>query len=160
MKTKFITLSVLMVLASCKQSEPKMRTPSQMFQEMEAKRDQRKNIKDVELKNNGIFPIVTFEENEFDFGTIKEGEKVVHIFKFKNTGKADLLIAKGIGSCGCTVPEFPKEPVKVGESGEIKVSFNSDGKQGIQEKSVTIYSNTETGMDNLKIKANVTPKNK
>ena len=108
--------------------------------------------------NTGKAPIMTFDENEFDFGTINEGEKVEHVFTFKNTGETDLIITDAKGSCGCTVPDYKKEPIKPGETSEMKVSFNSDGKPGQQQKTVTIMANTATGNELLTIKANVTPK--
>ena len=104
---------------------------------------------------DGKYPVITFEEDEYDFGTIKQGDKVVHDFKFKNTGEADLKIAFAKGSCGCTVPEYPKTPIKVGESGNIKVSFDSKGKQGETTKTVSLMCNTKEGNKILKIKANI-----
>lgn len=109
-------------------------------------------------ENSGKVPVMTFEEKEFDFGTINEGDKVEHVFTFKNTGEADLVITDAKGSCGCTVPDYNKEPIKPGESSEMKVSFDSDGKPGQQQKTVTIMANTATGTELLTIKANVTPK--
>lgn len=100
---------------------------------------------------------IQFEESEHNFGKIKEGEKVVHNFKFKNTGKEPLIINSAKGSCGCTVPEWPKEPVAPGASGEIKVEFNSKGKSGQQSKSVTIMANTDPNPTHLTIKGEVTP---
>lgn len=85
---------------------------------------------------------IVFAENTFDFGTLEEGEKVEHLFKFKNTGSNPLTITNAAGSCGCTVPEWPKEPIAPGGSGEIKVSFDSKGKKGKQSKTVTITANT------------------
>lgn len=85
---------------------------------------------------------VVFAENEFDFGTLEEGEKVEHVFKFKNTSTNPLTISNAKGSCGCTVPEWPREPIAPGESGEIKVKFDSKGKKGKQSKTVTIVANT------------------
>lgn len=107
---------------------------------------------------DGKYPAMTFSKTDHDFGKINEGDKVTYYFDFKNTGEADLLIKNATGSCGCTVPEFPKEPVKPGESGKIKVSFNSAGKPGQQKKSVTITANTANGTEKLNITANVTPK--
>ena len=95
-----------------------------------------------------------FVDSTFDFGNINEGEKVKHDFKFTNTGKNDLLIVKGYGSCGCTVPIFPKEPIKPGESGIITVQFNSKGKKDHQKKKVVLEANTKTG-NFLYITANV-----
>lgn len=87
-------------------------------------------------------PEFTFETEVHDFGTIVQGEKVAYSFKFKNTGKADLIITSAKGSCGCTVPEWPADPVAPGAEGVIDVVFNSDGKSGQQNKKVTIVANT------------------
>jgi hypothetical protein len=108
-----------------------------------------------EAPAEGKFAKMTFETEEHDFGTIQQGDKVSYDFKFKNTGEADLVIAQAKGSCGCTVPDYPKTPIKVGESGNIKVSFNSNGKHGETSKTVTIMCNTEEGSKILKIKANI-----
>ncbi len=86
---------------------------------------------------------MSFGENTFDFGEIDEGEKVEHIYKFKNTGDEPLVISNAKGSCGCTVPQWPKTPIAPGDSGEILVSFNSKGKPGPQTKKVTITANTD-----------------
>jgi len=98
---------------------------------------------------------MTFEHKEYDFGKITQGDKVNHDFKFRNTGDADLIISYARGSCGCTVPEYPKTPIKAGESGVIKVSFNSAGKSGEVEKTVTLSCNTKEGNEVLTIKANI-----
>ena len=100
---------------------------------------------------------VVFPENQFAFGKINEGDKVEHIFKFKNTGDKDLIIANAWGSCGCTVPEYPKEPLKPGAEGEIKVTFNSTGKKGEQHKSVTVQMNTIRHNEELFLSGEVTP---
>lgn len=102
------------------------------------------------------FPKITFEHKSHDFGTIKQGEIVEYSFKFTNTGEADLLIQKAHGSCGCTIPEYPKEPIKPGETGKIRVSFNSAAKKGLQKKTVWITANTITQKENLTITAQVT----
>ncbi|MDZ7876370.1 MAG: DUF1573 domain-containing protein [Saprospiraceae bacterium] len=99
-----------------------------------------------------------FDETSHDWGTIAEGEKMIHIFKFKNTGGNDMIISDAHGSCGCTVPEWPKEPIKPGKSSQIKVIFDSKGKPGDQSKSVTITANTEPSNMVLMIKGKVTPK--
>lgn len=87
-------------------------------------------------------PEFTFEKEAHDFGTIVQGEKVAYSFKFKNTGKGDLIITSAKGSCGCTIPEYPQEPIAPGEEGIIDVVFNSEGKEGQQNKKVTIIANT------------------
>lgn len=98
---------------------------------------------------------MAFNEQEFDFGTLKDGEKVTHVFKFKNTGDKPLTISNARGSCGCTVPDYPKTPIAPGEQGEIKVEFNSQGKKGQQTKYVTVNANTIPGETKLTIKADV-----
>lgn len=108
----------------------------------------------------GQFPKMDFEESSFDFGTINEGDVVKHAFKFTNTGDAPLKISDAVGSCGCTVPTPPKDPIAAGDSGEIMVRFNSTGKHESQLKSVRLTTNTKNGTEMLKIKAFVTPKDK
>ena len=98
---------------------------------------------------------MTFVTEKHDFGTIVQGDKVVYDFKFKNSGNSDLVITDAKGSCGCTVPEYPKEAIKPGEPGEIKVSFNSAGKSGKQAKSVTLFCNIKEGKKVLHINSNI-----
>lgn len=107
---------------------------------------------------DGKYPQMNFAKKEHDFGTIKEGDKVETSFTFVNNGEAPLTITSASGSCGCTVPDYPKDPIKPGESRKMKVSFDSTGKPGMQQKSVNITCNTEKGSEVLTIKANVTPK--
>lgn len=115
-----------------------------------------KNVKKVQ-----DYPKMEIEGNgEFDFGVINEGDKVEHIFKFKNLGKTDLLVVNAQASCGCTVPEWTKQPIKPGDFGEVKIIFNSTGKPGEQRKAVTLTTNTESGREVINFKANVTPKAK
>jgi len=87
-------------------------------------------------------PEITFEQTVHNFGQITQGEKVEYAFRFTNTGNRDLLIQDAVSSCGCTVPEWPKEPVKPGESGYLKVVFDSHGKEGFTEKEISIKANT------------------
>ncbi|RME37038.1 MAG: DUF1573 domain-containing protein [Deltaproteobacteria bacterium] len=100
---------------------------------------------------------IAFEETEYDFGSIKSGEKVRHAFKFKNTGSEPLIISNAKGSCGCTVPSWPREPIPPGGEGEIMVEFNSKGKRGKQNKKVTLTANTEPPQSFLYIKGEVIP---
>ena len=101
------------------------------------------------------YPVMKFEKKEHNFGNIIEGDVVKHTFKFTNTGNSDLLITNVKSSCGCTVPEYPKNSIAVGETGEIEVAFNSSGKSGKQLKTITITANTETGIERLKIRTNI-----
>lgn len=112
---------------------------------------------DKPLKENEVSKL-SFEKVEHDFGTIKEGEIVQHIFKFKNSGNSPLVITNASGNCGCTVPEWPKDPIAPGKSGEIKVSFNSKGKSGVEEKEVYVMANTIPNKTTLRIKSLVLSK--
>jgi hypothetical protein len=114
--------------------------------------------RDNDLKYNS--PVMKFEVTEHDFGTINEGDVVETVFKFKNTGKSELIISSAKSTCGCTVPQWPKKPVMPGEEGEIRVKFNSRGKPDKQHKQVTLTTNTTKGKEVLVIKAFVNPKEK
>jgi hypothetical protein len=101
---------------------------------------------------------IKFKKMVHDFGRMKEGEKREFDFEFTNTGKEDLIIEDCKGSCGCTVPEWPKDPIKPGQSAAINVKFDSTKKEKDQEKSVTITANTEPEITTvIKIKAYVEP---
>jgi len=97
-----------------------------------------------------------FDNEEFDFGSIVQGESVTHEFEFVNTGSEPLVITNAEGSCGCTVPIYSKEPIMKGKSGVIKVTFNSTGKSGIQDKTVTLTSNARRNPLVLHMKGTVT----
>lgn len=97
----------------------------------------------------------TFNEEFFDFGDIQEGDQAVHVFEFKNTGDVPLVITSARGSCGCTVPDYPRTPINPGEKGNIKVSFDSNGRPGRNDKTVTIDANTVPRTTVLKITSNV-----
>lgn len=88
-------------------------------------------------------PMMKFGETSFDFGAIQEGAVITHVFAFTNTGKTPLIIEKAMASCGCTVPDWPRTPIAPGDKSEIKVEFNSRGKAGPQQKTITIYANTQ-----------------
>ena len=107
----------------------------------------------------GPLTSIAFEESEHNFGEITEGDKVTYMFKFKNTGDEPLVISKAQGSCGCTVPDWPREPIPVGGEGEIKVQYDSRGKgqpEGRAEnKRVTITANTDPVNTYLYIKGKV-----
>ena len=143
----YLALSVVLVTTSCKQESAADKiTDADMATAQAAK------------ALEGKFPIVKLDKEVHDFGTINEGEKVETEFVVTNDGEVDLIISDAKGSCGCTVPKPPKDPIKPGASAPIKVSFDSNGKPGAQEKTVTLTTNTENGHETFKIKANVTPK--
>lgn len=113
------------------------------------------NTASAEGSSKSDLPDIKFEEEEHDFGRITQGEKVSFAFKFKNTGKSNLLITSAAGSCGCTIPEWPKEPIAPGKEGKINVVFSSDGKSGMQEKTITIVTNCEPSTKVVRIKTDV-----
>ncbi len=90
-------------------------------------------------------PQIEFMEVKYDFGSIKQGDIVDHVFKFKNTGTQPLVISNIGVSCGCTTPSWTKEPVQPGKTGTISAKFNSAGKMGMQTKVLTIDSNSAAG---------------
>ncbi len=103
---------------------------------------------------------IKFEQTQFDFGKMNEGQKVRTKFAFTNTGNKPLVIADAQGSCGCTVPEWPRVPIEPGKSANIDVEYNSEGKRGEQLKTITVTTNTEPRTTELYIKATVIPKDR
>ena len=102
-----------------------------------------------------LMPKIEILEESYNFGEIKQGESVTHNFVLKNVGNANLIISSAKGSCGCTVPEWPKEPIAQGEEGIIKVTFNSSGRSGKQNKIVTLVTNAIPNTKVLTINGNV-----
>ena len=144
-----VAIAALLFTASCK----KETTEVQNAQTISSSKEE---IKPVDP--NAKYATMDFDKTEHDFGNIMQGDKVETVFTFTNNGEADLVITSAKGSCGCTVPEYPKTPIKPGASDKIKVSFNSAGKNGNQQKTVTIATNSATGKETLTIKANIKPK--
>ena len=147
---KTIVLAVLslgMFMISCKEDASK---------KINAENVESAKERDEQIKTGG--PKLEFDKTEHDFGTINEGDIVETVFNFTNTGKSELIITSAKGSCGCTVPEYPKEPIMPGESGQILVKFNSSNRTNLQQKQVTLTTNTGTGQEILKIRAQVTPR--
>ena len=108
-----------------------------------------------------LTPNIEMLETSYNFGEIQQGESVTHDFILKNTGDADLIISAAKGSCGCTVPEWPKTPIAKGEEAAIKVTFNSAGRSGKQNKTVTLVTNAIPNTKVLTINGNViVPQNK
>jgi len=100
-------------------------------------------------------PVISLQDSIHDFGTIMQGEKVSFALPFTNTGKSDLLINAATASCGCTVADYPKDPVKPGATGILNISFDSKGKHGYQNKVVTILSNTVPNTKQIFVRATV-----
>lgn len=149
MKKVFISTLVLMAIA-CGNNESSRQAGTEIVNNTasaENPTEENKNATEI-----------TFEKNIYDFGTIKEGDLVNYKFKFTNTGKNPLLITNASASCGCTVPNWSKEPIAPGKTGEIDVTFNSEGKPNHAEKTVTVVANTIPTNTMLLIKGEVTPK--
>ncbi|MDO6519783.1 DUF1573 domain-containing protein [Zobellia galactanivorans] len=147
MKKTFFALSIFSLLAfvSCKEnasSKVKSDNVTEAAQRDEASKQ---------------VPVMEFEKAEHDFGTIEQGTPQETIFTFKNTGNAPLIITSATSSCGCTVPNPPKDPIAPGEQGELVVKFNGSGQNQVT-KTITVNANTEKGTEQLRIKAFVNPK--
>lgn len=104
---------------------------------------------------SGSAPFMTFVEEKHDFGKITQGEKVSYSFIFKNTGGSDIVISSAQGSCGCTVPTYPKQSIKPGQEDKIDVVFDSEGKSGIVEKTITLVTNCNPSTKTLTISSSI-----
>jgi len=148
MKRAILGLSLLSMMAfmSCKENaSSKVKTDNVA---VAAERDE--SAKQV--------PVMVFEKSEHDFGIIEQGTPQETIFTFTNTGNAPLVITNATSSCGCTVPEYPKnKPIAPGESGDMLVKFNGSGQNQVT-KTITVVANTAKGSELLRIKAFVNPK--
>ena len=110
-------------------------------------------LSEKEAKN---MPVISFDQTTYDFGEVIEGERLTYAFKFKNTGKSNLIIYSSEATCGCTTSQPPKAPVRPGESGEITVTFDSKGQKGKVQKRILVGANTYPAETILTITANVT----
>ncbi len=147
-KTIILLVAVLALHVSCKESA---------VSKVKSVNIEKAKERDIAAES---LPIVSFDKEEFDFGTIDEGDIVETSFEVTNIGKSDLIISKAKASCGCTVPTWPKEAIKPGASAKIEVKFNSRGKKNKQSKAITLTTNTIKGREILKISGFVTPKEK
>lgn len=139
----FLIAVIALISISCDNASSKIRKSGSMTTDVVTSDDQ---------------PVFKFESEEHDFGIIEEGTVVTHEFVFTNAGKAPLVITSAQGSCGCTVPEYPRDPVMPGKKGTIKVSFDSSNRAGRQDKTVTLIANTVPNTKILKITSEVVSK--
>lgn len=130
MKKIFLLAFAAAALAACQQTKP-----AAVATDSVVKTTETKTVASPDA------PVISFKQGMYNFGKIVQGESVHYEFKFTNTGKSPLIITNATATCGCTIPEIPKEPIKPGADGVIKVVFNSAGKMGMQDKVVTITSN-------------------
>lgn len=134
----YLLLIILFIFSACQEQEGK-EVQTQRTKSMDE--FIRIPTKDGKVKSEDMAKI-DFDHMEFSFDTILEGQSVEHVYPFTNTGKKDLMIADVTSSCGCTVPYFTEEPVAPGNTGEIKIVFDSEGKNGHQDKKIRIFANT------------------
>ena len=130
-------------------------TPSKAASIAEAEKAFDPLAKEAEPVDLGPKTTVKFASYDHDFGTINQDSENAYVFKFTNTGTEPLIIQSANGSCGCTVPEYPKEPIAPGANGEIKVVYKPGKQKDAQAKTVTVVANTEPQQTTLRINANV-----
>lgn len=106
-------------------------------------------------ENTNILPKFKFNETNHDFGVIIQGEKVAFTYRFTNVGGSDLIIANTTASCGCTVANYDKNPIKPNKDGKIEVVFDSNSKIGMQHKTVNIMANTQPNNVTLSFTAEI-----
>lgn len=146
-KLVFMGMVALSAFAACKSDKPDLNKEATLGDIMNSTK-----VSNSDLIRNPVtadapvnpdeVPQISFTETAYDFGTINQGDTIVHVFKFKNTGNAPLVVSNARAGCGCTIPSWPKQPIAPGAEGSIRVKFNSRGKEGHIDKPVTITANT------------------
>lgn len=112
-------------------------------------------VLDAASANPGAAPVLSLESSIYDFGDVQANSTTERVIEFTNTGGSPLIIQNARASCGCTVPEYSKEPIAPGENGSLKVSFQAPGNNGKQTKTVTLSTNSAAGEETFRITANV-----
>lgn len=134
----YIVLVIALVFTSCKNTDKDNSNPLS-----------------TDLIDNENPPVIEFDNEEFDFGTIAQGETVYHIFNLKNVGKSDLILNDVKPTCGCTVPKnWPKQPIAPGESAKIEVQYDGSG-NGLVKKLITVSSNAKPAFSKLYLRGKV-----
>lgn len=144
----FIAVSLTYCTNSAKQTE------EAVLDKPILEREQRETSISKEIENENA-AIISLENPIYEFGTVKEGEKVEHTYNFTNTGKSPLIISNVSASCGCTTPEYSKHPINPGEKGSVTVVFDSQNQVGMQQKIITVLSNAEPSRTILQLKGEV-----
>ncbi|MBT8220674.1 MAG: DUF1573 domain-containing protein [Bacteroidia bacterium] len=153
---KYVCICILCIglFSSCKSDSTSVNKTESSFQEVQpASLDE--IVTDITTTDTINVAKMKFVETTFDFGNIEEGQLVEHNYTFTNTGIAPLTITNARSTCGCTVPEWPKEPIAPGQSGSIEVVFNSRGKKAKQNKPITIIANTHPQQTVVYLRGNV-----
>lgn len=144
-----LALSTLMVV-SCKEGNAASKVKSDKLVKAKAR----------DAKSSKEAAVIEFNKQVYEFGTVEEGQIVDVEFLVTNAGETDLVISKATPSCGCTVPQWPRTPIKPGATEKVVAKFNTAGKPGPQNKSITLFTNSAKGRETLRIKGTVTPKAK
>ncbi len=147
-RTLLLAAAIMLFTASCKQNNASDRIDEANVAKAEVEQT---------AATTNAYPEIKFDREAHDFGNIGNNERVETEFNVTNTGQADLIIINAQASCGCTVPEYQKTPIKPGETSKLKVAFVTPS-VGQQQKTVTLTTNTQKGEEVLTIKANVAPK--
>lgn len=149
MKNIILIVAVVVLSISCKESA----TSKVKTENVESAK-----IRDVNAEN---LAVISFDKASYDFGMINQGDVIETNFVITNTGKSDLIISKASATCGCTIPDWPKEAIKPGGSAPMNVKFNSRGKKNKISKTITLLTNTKSGKETVKITGFVNaPENK
>ena len=156
---KIIGLSLLATLAlvSCKKNEAaeQLQTNSSEVTPL-----QKAPVMESDLiggAHKGPQTTLALSESSFDFGKIKKGDVVEHVYEVTNTGKNPLIISNVQPTCGCTVPDFTKDPILPGQKGKITLKFNSANFDGVVHKSAEVYANVEKIPVELTFTADIQP---
>lgn len=159
-KSAVLTVAVLGLLAGCQNANNDARDAARQDIETSNVQPTSDIQSAVQSPNTPAGPttVMEFEEQRFNFGTVTEGEKVSHTYTFTNTGDEPLILSNARGSCGCTVPKWPREPIAPGESAEMVVEFNTANKRGNRSQKVTITANTNPPETFIYLEGQVMPK--
>lgn len=159
MKHTIYILLAILILGACKEDKPKTDKRIHEINSVPNAADIIRNpVTANGLEDTTNLAKIQFDQLDFDFGTVNEGEKVKHTFSFTNTGELPLIISDARSTCGCTVPKYPREPIAPGKTGKINVVFDTAGKKEKQHKPVTITANTFPSKTVLNLNGFVTPK--
>tara|TARA_B100000902_G_scaffold399550_1_gene470960 strand:+ start:3551 stop:4054 length:504 start_codon:yes stop_codon:yes gene_type:complete len=153
-----LSLSIIFLFFSCQNATNKIKETSSENDTNIVKSPKNNTITDNSINAQIIddagganFKFTNSGGTVWDFGTIKQGDSPEFTFTFINNGNEPMIISNAKGSCGCTVPQWPKEPIAPGSQGEISVQFNSKGKKGSQNKTVTLTANTTPPTTKLRV---------
>jgi hypothetical protein len=147
-----LSFSILLLLTSCQDASKKINTNNTVDPTTTPPPAPQINAQIIDSNNGGAaFNFINDGGTVWDFGTIQQGDSPEFTFTFKNTGNEPMIISNAKGSCGCTVPQWPKEPIAPGATGEINVKFNSKNKKGAQNKTVTLTANTSPPTTKLRV---------